>query len=176
MAKKIILLKEVFDGCNFFSGNIIDKFEYWIEKHDDKLTTYIITFGGDNKKDVSDIVDIDMNTNAHDLPKIILNAIITHYVFDNNLVTKAPRITPAYKLDNYALIKHINELIPWYVDETGDEDFSKLDAKVYEYIDDRLTELETAEFPYKTYKKWDNIDKLNELAMLIEKCAKENKK
>ena len=50
MAKKFLSLEEAFGKSKFLTGNIVDKFDYWIERNEDKLTTYIITFGGDNKK------------------------------------------------------------------------------------------------------------------------------
>ena len=175
MAKKFLSLEEAFGKSKFLTGNIVDKFDYWIERNEDKLTTYIITFGGDNKKDISDYLDIDLNTNAYDIPNIFCSVLIKHFIFNDELKV-LPRTAPPYKLNNYRIIKEINELIPWYVEVTGDEDFSKLDNKVYEYIDDRLTELETSEFPYNTYKKWDDLEKLSELIQLILKGAEENKK
>ena len=39
MAKKFLSLEEAFGKSKFLTGNIVDKFDYWIERNEDKLTT-----------------------------------------------------------------------------------------------------------------------------------------
>lgn len=174
--KEVRTLKQMLGKADFFTRNIAKDFDIMIERKDNQYLSTIYTYGGKNKCDITELVKLSDDTDIDKLDEIVCYELIKHYLFNDELNEVCVKGEQPNLLKHYDLIQIINNLITEYGNVSNDTYFEKVDPMIYEYIDDRLSEMETSEFPINTYKKWDDLDKLLKLRNKIMKAIKDSKK
>ena len=169
-------LKQVLDSADFFTCNVANDFDIMIGKKESKYIATIYTYGGKNKRDITDLVNLSDDTEIKNISEIVCYEVIKHFLFDDKLNEVCEKKEQSNLLKHYDLIQNINSLISEYGEVSNDTYFEKIDSMVYDYIVDRMTEMETSEFPINTYKKWDDLDTLLKMRNKLMKSIKNFKK